>query len=356
MGSREGSPDRPAVLRARSARGPAENRTARPRRLQPPQSRRCREYSSLIPRLPTPVSRIDWQAIVFAPARMNASIFDDAAEADMAGRGVDRLGMARRGAIAPAIVGRAQMRAALQDLPWDTHGGLARIVARLDGRTARIRRHAAGLGRVGSVLGRIPVGRPFPDIADHVVYAVAVDRKGANRRGAGEAVGPIVVEREVALPGVGHVLAGRRELLAPGELCTVEAAARGELPFGFGRQFLARPFGIGLGVLVGDLHHWMVVEPADVAALAVGPAPVGAEGEAPPLAPVAQVDRLLRLGEDKTACLQHVRQGAGIVLPIGRDLGEGDVAYRFDELAELGISDRRRIDPEAVDGDAMDRR
>src|SRR5712671_6188553 len=53
--------------------------------------------------------------------------------------------------------------------------------------------------------------------------------------------------------------------------------------------------------------------PADVAALAVGPAPVGAEGEAPPLAPVAQVDRLLRLGEDKTARLQHVRQGTGIV-------------------------------------------
>src|SRR5216683_1726662 len=151
MGSREGSPDRPAVLRARSARGPAENRTARPPRLQPPQSRRCREYSSLIPRLPTPVSRIDWRAIVFSPARMNASVFDDAAEADMAGRGVDRLGMARRGPIAPAIVGRAEVRAAFQHFARDAHGKLARVVARFHRSTARILRHAAGLGRVGGV-------------------------------------------------------------------------------------------------------------------------------------------------------------------------------------------------------------
>ena len=214
----------------------------------------------------------------------------------MAGRGVDRLGMARRGAIAPAIVGRAEMRAALQHLARDAHGGLARVVARFQRAAARILRHAAGLGRVGGVPGRIPVGRPFPDIADHVVHAVAVGREGAHRRGAGEAVGHFVVAREVALPGVGHVLAGGREFLAPGELCAVEAAARGKFPLGLGRQLLAGPFGIGLGVLVGDLHHRMVVEPADMAALAVGPAPVGAEGEIPPLAPVAEVDGVSSAG------------------------------------------------------------
>src|SRR4029453_5645454 len=42
-----------------------------------------------------------------------------AAEADMAGRGVDRLGMARRRTIAPAIVGRAEMGAAFQHLARD---------------------------------------------------------------------------------------------------------------------------------------------------------------------------------------------------------------------------------------------
>ena len=54
--------------------------------------------------------------------------------------------------------------------------------------------------------------------------------------------------------------------------------------------------------------------------------------------------------------LQHVRQRAGIVLRVGRDLGEGDMARRVDELAELAVRDRRAVDPEAVDADAMDRR
>ena len=69
--------------------------------------------------------------------------------------------------------------------------------------------------------------------------------------------------REFALPGVGHVLAAGRELVAPGELRAVEPAARGELPFGFGRQLLAGPVRVGLGVAIGDVHDRMIVEPAD---------------------------------------------------------------------------------------------
>src|SRR6266851_10226252 len=124
MGSLQGSPYRPAVLRPRSARGPAARRTGPPLRPQPSRSPRCHEHSSLAPRLPS----------------VTTSAFDDAAEADMAGRGIDRLGVARCGAIAPAIVGRAKVRAALQHLAWNAHGGLARIVARLDGRAARVLR------------------------------------------------------------------------------------------------------------------------------------------------------------------------------------------------------------------------
>src|SRR5260370_42455778 len=96
---------------ARSARGPRGTRTARLQRLQPPQCRRC-EYSSLFPRLATP-----------------ASVSEDAAEADMAGRGVDRLGMARRGPVAPAIVGRAEGRATPHHPPPDAHRRMARGVA-----------------------------------------------------------------------------------------------------------------------------------------------------------------------------------------------------------------------------------
>jgi hypothetical protein len=50
-----------------------------------------------------------------------------------------------------------------------------------------------------------------------------------------------------------------------------------------------------------------------------------------------------------------MRQRAGIVLGVGRDLGEGDVAGLFDEAGELGVRHRRRINKEAVDLDAMGR-
>jgi hypothetical protein len=54
--------------------------------------------------------------------------------------------------------------------------------------------------------------------------------------------------RELPLPGVGQVLAAGRELVGPGKLGTIEPAACGEFPFGLGRQLLAGPPGVGLGV------------------------------------------------------------------------------------------------------------
>src|SRR6266404_8819176 len=167
----------------------------------------------------------------------------------MAGRGIDRLGMTRGRTIAPAIIGRAEMGATLQHFAWYAHRGLARIIAALDGPTAWILRYAASLGCVGLVLCRIPVGRPFPDIADHVVNAIAVGREGAHRRGARVAIGPVILQREVALPGVGHMLAARCEFITPGELRTFEATARGEFPLCLRWQLLAGPRGIGLGIL-----------------------------------------------------------------------------------------------------------
>ena len=60
--------------------------------------------------------------------------------------------------------------------------------------------------------------------------------------------------------------------------------------------------------------------------------------------------------EHQRAGLEHVRQRARIVLRVRRDLGEGDVAGRVDEFAELPVGDRRAVDPEAVDRDPVDRR
>src|SRR3990170_272185 len=84
-------------------------------------------------------------------------------------------------------------------------------------------------------------------------------------------------------------------------------------------------------------------------------APIRTEAEGPPIRPVLEIDRALRLHEDERARAQHMRQRAGIVLRVGRDLGEGDVAGLSDEAPERGVRYRRRIDPETADLDAMGR-
>src|ERR1700675_5183600 len=104
------------------------------------------------------------------------------------------------------------MRAALDDLAWNLDLRLAGVVAVFFAAAARIFRNAARLRRVGLVLLRKPVGRPLPDIADHVVHAIAIGRERGHRRRAIEAVLAAVLVREIALPGVGHVPAAGREL------------------------------------------------------------------------------------------------------------------------------------------------
>ena len=285
-----------------------------------------------------------------------APFSDDTSKTEMARGRIHRFRMARGRAVAAAVVRRAQMRAAFDDLAGDFDLRLARVVAVLLAAAARIFRNAARLRRVGLVLLRKPVGGPFPDIADHVVHAVAVGRKRRYGRRAIKTVLAAVLVREIALPGVGHVLAAGRELVAPGELGAVEAAARGEFPFGFGRQILAGPCGVGQRVGVSDVHDGMIILRVDVALRTVRAAPVRAFEKPPPLAPVFQIDRMTRRREHQRAGIEHVRQRAGIILRVGRDFGEGDVAGGFDEFLELPVGHRRAVDPKTVDADAMRRR
>src|SRR5262245_25695875 len=206
------------------------------------------------------------------------------AESDMARRSVDRMGVARGGAVTPAIARRAQMRAALQHLARDAAG-----IARIDAGHARILERAAmvrALRRCGP-----PVGRPLPDVADHVVEAVAVRRERAHRRGARPAVEREILEREAALPDIGERLVARLQLVAPGVGRAREAAARGVLPFGFIRQFGARPTGIGFDVAPSHVHHGMIEKLVERALRSIRMAPVGAVHVAPPLRHVAQIDR-----------------------------------------------------------------
>src|SRR6266851_4519927 len=178
----------------------------------------------------------------------------------MACRGVDRLGMTRGRTIAAAVVGSAEMRAALKHLAWNPDLRPTRVVARGLGPAARILRNATRLRRIGFMLLRIPVGRPFPDIPDHVVDAVAVRREGRDRRGALEAVGAQILVWEFALPGVGHVAAAWRELFAPGVFGVGQSTAGGELPFRFGWKILAGPAREGERVGIGHVYDRMIVE------------------------------------------------------------------------------------------------
>ena len=210
-------------------------------------------------------------------------------------------------------------------------------------------------GASASCFVRIPIGGPFPDIADHVVQAVAVRRERGDGRCALEAVRAKVLPRKFTLPGVRHMLSARHELIAPGKLGTVEPAARGEFPFGLGRQVLAGPFGVSQRVGERHMHDRMMVEPVDVALRAVGVAPVRALEEGPPFTPVAQIDRARRRREDERARIEHVRQRARVVLRVGRNFRERNVAGCLDEFLELPVRDWRAVHPELVDGYAMDR-
>ena len=113
--------------------------------------------------------------------------------------------------VAQAVVRRAQVRAAL-----DHRRGIRARRPMLPG-AARVRGHAARVRRLVGVR-REAVGRPLPDVAGHVVEAVAVGRERPDRRGA-----------LVAVRAAGSATGTRparcwpscrpfgRELVAPGE-------------------------------------------------------------------------------------------------------------------------------------------
>jgi hypothetical protein len=88
------------------------------------------------------------------------------------------------------------MRAAFEHLARYTDLRRVRIVAGLLAPAARILRNAARFRHGGFVLGRPPIRRPFLDIADHFVEAVAIRRKGLYRRGACVTVEGEILVRE----------------------------------------------------------------------------------------------------------------------------------------------------------------
>src|ERR1044071_8099066 len=275
----------------------------------------------------------------------------DAAKAQVARRCVDRLRHARRRPVAPAIVRRAQVRSAFHDFAWYAAAPGRQIEALISIAAARVDACAAGMH--GLRVRLIPIRGPFPAVAAQVVEAVAVGREAADRSGAFEAVVFEILPGEASLPSVSHVLAGRRELLAPDELGSLESTARGELPYRLGRQLFSEPFGVGDGVLEGDVHDGMARALFDGALRSLGVAPIGAGNVAPPLEAIPEIHRTGGLAEDDGGGHEHLRLRAGIVGGIRRPLGDGDVARRLDESAKIVIRYGVLVDPKTVDRDAV---
>src|SRR5712671_5292949 len=89
--------------------------------------------------------------------RSSGGLSLDASKSHVARGSIDRLRVSCGGPVAPAIIRRAQMRAAFQNLPGNSDLRLAGIEASVLASAAGIFRNAACLWRVCFMLWRIPV-------------------------------------------------------------------------------------------------------------------------------------------------------------------------------------------------------
>src|SRR5262249_3217621 len=128
----------------------------------------------------------------------------------------------------------------------------------------------------------IPVARPLPHVATHVVQPEAVGRKRRHRRCAYVAIFPCIAGGKPSFENVRHIAATRLELVPPGVTLPVEPPTRGPFIFGLGRQPLADPARVGLGVLISHLNYRVIGATAEVAAGSFGVTPVCSWYPAPP--------------------------------------------------------------------------
>src|SRR6266567_9614710 len=145
------------------------------------------------------------------------------------------------------------------------------------------------------IVGQIPIGAPLPDIACHIIKAVAVWRERGHWRGPSEAVFQGVLCREAALPGVGFPFAAGLLFLAPNVGLSLQAAARGEFPFRFGWQPLVCPAAISYSIVPGHVDDRMLLATLEVTGGPFRMAPIGARHVAPPEKVIIERDIAERL-------------------------------------------------------------
>src|ERR1700754_1460341 len=100
------------------------------------------------------------------------------------------------------------------------------------------------------------------------------------------------------------------------------------------------------------MHHRMIVEIAKVAIRTRRMPPVGTQYESPPVLELHRY-RTGWLHEDQRARMQHLGQGAWVILGARRNLGEGHVTGGTHEARKLRIGHWRAIDQERIHAHAM---
>src|SRR5262249_10492646 len=140
------------------------------------------------------------------------------------------------------------------------------------GRAGRIVTDAVARA-LGEGVGTVPVGRPLPHVAGHVVEPVAVGREGPDRRRAREAIVRGLVIREVSRERFRRVAPAWTEVVTPRVALPFQSPARAVLPFRLRGQALARPLRVRFRVVPRHLDDRVVLASAEVTAGTLGMLP-----------------------------------------------------------------------------------
>ena len=116
-------------------------------------------------------------------------------------------------------------------------------------RSLRIADYFAVLRDLLIIIGAIPIGAPFPNVARHVGQTISIGRKRAHRGRSREAVISRIAVREMALESVRLKLAAGLEFPAPNVGLAVQSTARREFELGFCGQAFTGPFRVSRRIL-----------------------------------------------------------------------------------------------------------
>src|SRR6516225_3321592 len=129
----------------------------------------------------------------------------------------------------------------------------------------RIARHLAVGGQGPIIFGSVPITRPLPYVARHVVQPVRIRGIMSDRRGAPKTVLSRVGVRKMPLVRVSHPLSVRTEFISPHEGFSGLATSRREFPFRFGRQTFSSPLRVSHRIFIRHLYHRIILLPTNAA-------------------------------------------------------------------------------------------